>query len=54
MAAILSLRENAKLKGHYPDIWLRDGLTCLPTWSNNRINELLPYVENSFSKYLLA
>ncbi|WP_213991517.1 IS66 family transposase [Sodalis sp. dw_96] len=49
MAAILSLLETAKLNGHDPYIWLRDVLTRLPTWPNNRIAELLPYAENSFS-----
>lgn len=49
MAAILSLLETAKLNGHNPYIWLRDVLTRLPTWPNNRISELLPYAENSFS-----
>lgn len=49
MAAILSLRETAKLNGHDPSIWMRDVLTRLPTWPNSRISELLPYAENSFS-----
>jgi len=49
MAAILSLLETAKLNGHDPYIWLRDVLTRLPSWPNSRINELLPYAENSFS-----
>lgn len=49
MASILSLLETAKLNGHDPYIWLRDVLTRLPAWPNNRISELLPYAENSFS-----
>ena len=49
MASVLSLLETAKLNGHDPYIWLRDILTRLPTWPNNRISELLPYAENSFS-----
>jgi transposase len=49
MAAILSLLETAKLNGHDPYIWRSDVLTRLPTWPNNRINELLPYTENNFS-----
>ncbi len=49
MAAILSLLETAKLNGHDPYIWLRDVLTRLPSWPNSRLNELLPYAENSFS-----
>nr|WP_281269778.1 transposase domain-containing protein [Edaphovirga cremea] len=32
-----------------PYVWLRDVLTRLPSWSNSRINELLPYAENRFS-----
>ncbi|HEY0209409.1 IS66 family transposase, partial [Acerihabitans sp.] len=49
MAVILSLLETAKLNGQDPYIWLRDVLTRLPTWPNSRINELLPYAENSFT-----
>ncbi|MEH0832400.1 IS66 family transposase, partial [Pectobacterium cacticida] len=49
MASILSLLETAKLNGHDPYIWLRDVLTRLPSWPNNRLNELLPYAENRFS-----
>lgn len=49
LAAILSLLETAKLNGHDPYIWLRDVLTRLPSWPNNRITELLPYAENSFT-----
>ncbi|ERK09347.1 hypothetical protein L581_0588 [Serratia fonticola AU-AP2C] len=49
MASILSLLETAKLNGHDPYIWLRDVLTRLPAWPNNRLNELLSYAENRFS-----
>lgn len=49
MAAILGQLETTKLNGHDPYIWLRDVLTRLPSWPNSRINELLPYAENSFS-----
>ncbi|MBF1995027.1 transposase domain-containing protein [Serratia symbiotica] len=49
MAAILSLLETAKLNGHAPYVWLRDVLALFPTWPYNRLQELLPYAENSFS-----
>ena len=49
MAVILSLLETAKLNGLDPFIWLRDVLTRLPSWPNNRLHELLPYATNNFS-----
>lgn len=48
MESILSLLETAKRNGHDPYIWLRDVLTRLPSWPNNRLNELLRYAENRF------
>ncbi|WP_350307863.1 transposase domain-containing protein, partial [Photorhabdus viridis] len=29
-------------------VWLRDVLSRLPDWPNNRLNELLPWPENPF------
>jgi transposase len=41
-AAIQSLLASAKLNRLDPAAWLKDTLTKLPTWPNNRIDELLP------------
>jgi transposase len=41
-AAIQSLLGTARLNGLDPAAWLRDTLEQLPTWRNNRIDELLP------------
>ncbi|TDB40046.1 IS66 family transposase, partial [Photorhabdus khanii] len=40
-AMIMSLLETAKANGHEPWVWLRDVLSRLPVWPNNRLNELL-------------
>ncbi|PQQ22302.1 IS66 family transposase ISPlu20, partial [Photorhabdus luminescens] len=48
-AMIMSLLETAKANGHEPWVWLRDVLSRLPVWPNNRLNELLPWPENPFS-----
>lgn len=42
-AVLMSLIESAKLNGHDAWAYLKDVLTKLPTWSNSRIEELLPY-----------
>nr|WP_262967288.1 transposase domain-containing protein [Methylobacter psychrophilus] len=42
-AAVQSLLGTAKLNGLNPEAWLKDTLEKLPTWSNSRINELLPF-----------
>jgi transposase len=42
-AAIQSLLATAKLNGLNPDAWLKDTLEKLPTWPNNRIDDLLPF-----------
>lgn len=42
-AAIQSLLGTAKLNGLDPAVWLKDTLEKLPTWSNRRIDELLPF-----------
>jgi len=42
-AAIQSLLGTAKLNGLNPAVWLRDTLEKLPTWTNSRIDELLPF-----------
>jgi hypothetical protein len=41
-AAIQTLLGTAKLNGLDPAAWLRNTLEKLPTWPNNRIDELLP------------
>ncbi|MBC8954997.1 IS66 family transposase [Xenorhabdus sp. PB62.4] len=48
-AMVMSLLETAHVNGHDPWVWLRDVLRRLPTWPNNRLNELLPWPENPFS-----
>ncbi|MBP6368072.1 MAG: transposase domain-containing protein, partial [Nitrosomonas sp.] len=41
-AAIQTLLGTAQLNGLNPSDWLKDTLTKLPIWPNNRIDELLP------------
>jgi transposase len=41
-AAIQTLLGTAKLNQIEPYAWLKDTLEKLPTWPNNRIDELLP------------
>ena len=41
-AAIQSLLATAKANDIEPLAWLKDTLEKLPTWRNNRIDELLP------------
>ena len=41
-AAIQTLFGTAQLNGLNPSDWLKDILTKLPIWPNNRIDELLP------------
>ncbi len=41
-AMIMILLESAKASGYESWFWLRDVLTRLPAWPNNRLNELLP------------
>ena len=41
-ATIQTLLGTAQLNGLDPAAWLEDTLTKLPTWPNNRIDELLP------------
>nr|WP_086114297.1 IS66 family transposase [Xenorhabdus beddingii] len=48
-AMMMSLLETAKANGHDPRVWLQDVLRRLPTWPNNRLNELLPWSDNPFS-----
>ncbi len=45
-AMVMSLLETAHANGHDPWVWLRDVLCRLPTWPNNRLNELLGHVFN--------
>jgi len=42
-AAIQTLLGTAKLNGLDPAAWLKDTLEKLPTWTNRRIDELLPF-----------
>ena len=46
MAGIMSLLHTAKLNGIDPFNWLHCVLRQLPTWKNNRLDELLPFAEN--------
>lgn len=46
-AANQSLLATAKLNGIEPADWLKDTLEKLPTWPNNRIDELLPLGSSS-------
>ena len=42
-AAIQTLIGTARLNGLDPHAWLKDTLEKLPTWPNNRLDELLPF-----------
>jgi transposase len=42
-AAVMSLIQSAKLNGHDPHAYLKDVMEKLPSWSNSRIEELLPH-----------
>ena len=42
-AAMMSLLQSAKLNGHEPLAYLTDVLTRLPSYPNNRIEDLLPH-----------
>ncbi len=42
-AAIQTLIGTARLSGLDPHAWLKDTLEKLPTWPNNRLDELLPF-----------
>jgi transposase len=42
-AVLMTLIESAKLNGHDAWAYLKDVLTKLPTWPNNRLQELLPH-----------
>ena len=42
-AAVMSLIQSAKLNGHDPYAYLKDGLARLPTHKNSQIEELLPH-----------
>ncbi len=41
-AALQSLLETARLNGIEPMAWLTDTFEKLPTWTNSRLDELLP------------
>jgi transposase len=42
-AAVMSLVHSARLNGHDPYAYLKDGLERLPTQTASRIGELLPH-----------
>ncbi|MCX8980849.1 IS66 family transposase [Citrobacter portucalensis] len=48
-AQIMSLLETAKMNGLEPNAWLTDVLTRLPSWPEERLNELLPFPAYSFA-----
>jgi len=39
----MTLVQSAKLNGHDPQAYLKDGLDRLPTQPNSRIDELMPH-----------
>jgi transposase len=45
-AAIQSLLGTAKINGLDPSAWLKDTLEKLPSWPNNKIDELLPFAHH--------
>jgi hypothetical protein len=51
-AAIQTLLGTAKLNGLNPAQWLADTLEKLPTWSNSRIDELLPFAPEAIEALL--
>jgi len=51
-AAIQTLLGTAKLNGLNPAQWLTDTLEKLPTWSNSRIDELLPFAPEAIEALL--
>ena len=42
-AAIMSLLQSAKMNGHDVFAYMKDVLERMPTWTNSRIDELLPH-----------
>ena len=50
MAGIMSLLQTAKQNDIDPFVWLRYVLTHLPVWKNNRLDELLPFAQNTFTE----
>lgn len=48
-AQIMSLLETAKMNGLEPYAWLSDVLSRLPSWPEERLNELLPLNGFTFS-----
>ncbi|PNM27170.1 IS66 family transposase [Yersinia enterocolitica] len=48
-ANIMSLLETARLNGLEPYAWLKSVLTRLPEWPEERLYELLPFAENTFT-----
>ncbi len=48
-AKIMSLLETARLNGLEPYAWLKSVLTRLPEWPEDRLHELLPFAENTFT-----
>ncbi len=50
MAGIMSLLQTAKQNDIDPFVWLRHVLRHLPSGKNNRLDEPLPFAENTFSE----
>lgn len=48
-ARIMSLLETARLNGLEPYGWLKSVLSRLPEWPEERLHELLPFAENTFT-----
>ncbi|ADU72359.1 IS66 family transposase [Pantoea sp. At-9b] len=49
-ARIMGLLETAKMNGLEPHAWLSDVLKRLPSWSEDRLDELLPFSTYRFSR----
>lgn len=50
-AQIMGLLETAKMNGLEPHAWLTDVLKRLPSWPEDRLNELLPFPSYRFSDH---
>lgn len=49
-AQIMGLLETAKMNGLEPHAWLTDVLKRLPSWPEDRLDELLPFPAYRFSE----
>lgn len=50
-AQIMSLLETAKMNGPEPHVWLTYILTRLPSWLEERLHELLPFLAYCFASF---